>query len=486
MRAPRGQNMVLLALTLLLVTLMVTMTIGLGLRIRQKHELQNLADAAAYSNAVATARVFNNISLANRVEVSYWVAMAADQSLIDWTSYARAMSAAAAQAANQAADDCDDAKGHDDDFHDFANAMNDWQHNSMPIDAWRTADQQAGDEVRAIQGQISSITEYSWKSMDALPGIVGCTGNSSMTKRVLDAAGPIAGVSCVTNTVSERELFPSASTGLVKVDSNWNAQMRDAAMGTRGGDSFITVRGTAPTAVMAAINGAAGNKVTVSSSGPIGSSYWASLENHGGQPSGYMVWADDDGSVTVSAGNCSYTTMVHSHVKSTALQLTDDDHAWTPGSQDDVHAEEITHHTMGPYIDPQFPGVWVRAPGFLPASQQDAWGQPKLLVALKRDLNAGPPFPWELHFTFGSPTAAWDGRAGQRMPTQAAYATAMVYYHRAGQQKPGWLEFPNLLNPFWRATLVPVDVDHQTDDVTTALGDPTWSALLSAGYKGIH
>ena len=88
---PRGQNLVLLALTMLFLALMVTMTIGLGLRIRQKHELQNLADTAAYSNAVMTARTFNNMAAINRLEVSYWVAMAADESLISWTGYARAM-----------------------------------------------------------------------------------------------------------------------------------------------------------------------------------------------------------------------------------------------------------------------------------------------------------------------------------------------------------------------------------------------------------
>jgi len=106
--APRGQNLVLLALTMLFLALMVTMTLGLGLRIRQKHELQNLADAAAYSNAVMEARAFNNMALINRLQVSYWVAMAADESLISWTGYARGMASGARQAARQALIGCTD------------------------------------------------------------------------------------------------------------------------------------------------------------------------------------------------------------------------------------------------------------------------------------------------------------------------------------------------------------------------------------------
>lgn len=494
MRAPRGQNMVLLALTMLLVTLLVTMTIGLGLRIRQKHELQNLADAAAYSNAVGTARVFNNVALANRVEVSYWVAMAADQSLIDWTSYARAMSAAAAQAADQAADDCD---GHDDEFHDFRDAMNTWRESAMPIGPWRTADEQAGREVLAIQGQIDAIRDYSLRSIDSLVPMVGCK-SSGLTHQVLEAAGRMPGVTCVENPVSERELFPSAATGLVRESAVWNEQMREAAMGTRGGDSFMTIRGVVPTNVSAAINSAAGSKVTVGFSGPRGSAYWASTLSHGNKPhTGYAMWADDHGSVTVSAGDCSSTSAVSSHLVSTALQLTNDDHAWAPGGGDDAHGNEIVYHTMGPYRDPRYPGIWVYTPGFLPESQADAWGQPKLMVVLQRDLTKMMRFPWELNFTFGTDGPSWDGTAG-RFPMQEAYATSMVYYHRHGQNGPGsgWNEVPNLLNPFWRATLVAADVDASPNDVTEALppgvSNSTWTSLrvgcpgAPTCFKGVH
>ena len=73
-----------------------------------------------------------------------------------------------------------------------------------------------------------------------------------------------------------------------------------------------------------------------------------------------------------------------------------------------------------------------------------------------------------------------------RFPLQTAYATAIVYYHRHGQGQSGWQEFPNLLNPFWRATLAPADVDGSPRDVSTAISGTGWNALLSNGYKGIH
>ncbi|MCC6332443.1 MAG: hypothetical protein IT380_00485, partial [Myxococcales bacterium] len=94
---------------------------------------------------------------------------------------------------------------------------------------------------------------------------------------------------------------------------------------------------------------------------------------------------------------------------------------------------------------------------------------------------------------------SWDGRgdklagtafAGLNIRKQTAWATGVVYYHRMDY----WDEFPNLLNPFWRATLAPSDVDvTATDDVKRVLnqGGHRWQrdafdALVRAGYKGLH
>jgi hypothetical protein len=47
------------------------------------------------------------------------------------------------------------------------------------------------------------------------------------------------------------------------------------------------------------------------------------------------------------------------------------------------------------------------------------------------------------------------------MPS-GALATGIAYYHRIAARDPlVWNEPPNLLNPFWRATLVPIDIDEK-------------------------
>src|SRR5690349_21720508 len=82
----RGQTLVLFVMTLLLLTLMVLLTISFGLRVRERMELQTLADAAAYSEAVAAARTFNVMAVMNRTEWSLLVAQSATQAYISWST----------------------------------------------------------------------------------------------------------------------------------------------------------------------------------------------------------------------------------------------------------------------------------------------------------------------------------------------------------------------------------------------------------------
>lgn len=86
----RGQTLVLFALTLLLLTLLVTLTLSFGSKVKEKMEVQAAADAAAYSQAATTARVFNEMALMSRAQIGHLVSKAAVNSLIDWSSYYRA------------------------------------------------------------------------------------------------------------------------------------------------------------------------------------------------------------------------------------------------------------------------------------------------------------------------------------------------------------------------------------------------------------
>src|SRR5688572_2122260 len=82
----RGQNLILFALTMLLVTLIVLLTLSFGSAAKDKMELQNVADAAAYSDAVSVARTFNSFALLNRAQIAHMVAIAGVQSAISYTS----------------------------------------------------------------------------------------------------------------------------------------------------------------------------------------------------------------------------------------------------------------------------------------------------------------------------------------------------------------------------------------------------------------
>src|SRR6185436_13850654 len=69
--ANRGQTLALFSLTCLLIALMVLVTLSLGAKVRDRMDLQTVADAAAYSNAIATARTLNSIAVMNRVQVAH-------------------------------------------------------------------------------------------------------------------------------------------------------------------------------------------------------------------------------------------------------------------------------------------------------------------------------------------------------------------------------------------------------------------------------
>jgi hypothetical protein len=81
----RGQSLVLACLYMLLLVVMVLMTLGISQRVREKIELNTLAESTAYSNAVATARAYNAVSLMNRAAIAHWINLAGVESLISWT-----------------------------------------------------------------------------------------------------------------------------------------------------------------------------------------------------------------------------------------------------------------------------------------------------------------------------------------------------------------------------------------------------------------
>ena len=84
----RGQTMVLFVLSMLLLVLMVTLTLSFTMKVRERIEAQTVADATAYSNAVATARTFNNITAAQATFINGLLATGTPTSLCLARTYA--------------------------------------------------------------------------------------------------------------------------------------------------------------------------------------------------------------------------------------------------------------------------------------------------------------------------------------------------------------------------------------------------------------
>lgn len=70
---------------MLMLVVMVMMSLGISQRVREKMELNTLAETTAYSNAVATARAYNAVALMNRAAIAHWINLAGVESLISWT-----------------------------------------------------------------------------------------------------------------------------------------------------------------------------------------------------------------------------------------------------------------------------------------------------------------------------------------------------------------------------------------------------------------
>lgn len=536
-RHTRGQNLLLFALTLFLLVLMVTLTLGIAMRIRDNHEAQTMADAAAFSTAVETARAYNDASIINRLQVSYWVSQAAVQSEISWTSYARAEMSAAFYAAFIDSFSCN-FLGMIDVFIAIYNSVI-----LNNLSEWTTMDMAAGDEAREIQGRIAGLRdEIQSQTFDTLQGHI----MSQKLPNMINASSGAVGTSVIAGgpenvTMNETMCagggIGSSGLGFCR-GGGWSRMMVDAAMGTRL-DPFLTSRGVAPNLIddiWTNLRNASNRAVDVVSVPPTGSGYWSFMSGsptHGNNPDGTRAWADDHGSVNVtlrgpipglfglfpwlgSACPASNSFPIITWVKSTEIEDNSDSHVIIPdGVSGSINDIPDVHHTMGSCA-PYCPSVWVSTFDFVSTnSDDDAWGQPKSYVAIERDYSAVKR-PWDLVFNFkldkSASGADFDNRGrklmnpfnrGLDISHAVALSSGMAYYHRKGQRGGVdlWQESPNMLNPYWRATLVPADIDDlgdpdgptATGDMATALGGPThkwqldtYKELVNQGFRGLH
>lgn len=514
----RGQTLVLMALTMLLLVVMVCMTLAIGMKTRERLELQTLADATAYSNAVATARTYNLIATWNRAQISHMVVLAGAQSHISFASWAMASLRTGAIGAAAQVVPCTAAAVF---VPCFAKACVDLGRAAIDLEKeyndvlkkFQDLDELAGAEAKALQG---------------LASLYGIAGNTIMAAKLLPfhASGGFAekfldtaitdpsrraeySVNSIANTVvSAREVGPASASGAWNHNSTPYPAL-PAAHGTRKND-FIRHRNGLAVRPMTVLGKIPGFMTAYSQ----GDAYWGTSKDKPHESDGRFSFADDQGASfgAVFGSGCPWPffSYAQAEVKSTDDKEFNDSHTWSLGSPHKKAENKI--HDMGDCGE-ECPSVWVNRAEFnidpksVNTHEADQWKQPKVYVALERDYTKRTiEDPWNLMFQFrlqpddsgaNVDLGKKGSGSGGRFKKQAALASAITYYHRHMDPVNSslyWREPPNFFNPFWRATLVAPDIDNTgTADMTATLGSidgdfvQAYIGLTTvAGFKGIQ
>jgi hypothetical protein len=449
-RAARGQALVLLGLTLLLLALAAFFTIGLGVRIKERLELQTLADTAAYDNAVATARTFNSIAVVNRTEWSLLVAQSAAQSYLSWsTAYLAALDGVGDAMSGNAG--CGGVRALVASERERVEQVFLAQEPRAFAELLRLADAQ--------EKLLRDDARLDYRHLEEL------VGKEKVAEAVIDAAAGASPWRVKPERARRRfntgQLDPDCMHGVAcdiaaqdfeQYRRNWTIMrhQHELFMGTRGDPFTVGRRGGD---VLAAL----------SWQQDMGSSYRSSvLFIHSADFAlgpGNAVYprmmpdsamSDDHGRLVVDAPLCFAAgpreIRIGVELKNGAV-AGENVHTWTAGGVTrHCPLEHDRSHTL-PDLGQQ--KAW---PLIIDLNDHhgDAEGlideQPTNRVELSRDYAEGPADPWDLRFGWGG--RRYDSTA--KGTAQRAVARGLAYYHRGGD----WEETANLVNPFWQATLI--------------------------------
>ncbi|WP_338871188.1 pilus assembly protein [Myxococcus stipitatus] len=496
LRSSRGQALVLFALTLLLLALMVLMTLGFGMRAKERVEIQMAADAAAYSQAVATARTFNAISVMNRAQVAHMVAMAGTQALISRSSQVYAAHMVCTPT--------------------FTPAQ------------WGLGDGAAATQVKSLQGQAGSLYRAGLNLYGHLlrEHIV----DQRLAYRIARGANPELQATPEGAAKSFMEL--NGDNDVPNHGDLMNAVRRG---GVACGAGAVCAVGGSTSAHLNATMGSLGwtwvhSRPTGSAGfGTGGAARSTAFRRYGSSaemdPSTYNTVSGrnstgHDHATVVVPTRCTNpppipTPVTDAWVMSDERQTPEDQHVYgvrlPPGQAPEDGEPLFERHTLGECVS--CPGIWPFAMGYnvdqLQRGRANHYGQPKLYSVLHRDYGSEArrrsPDPWNLFFRFpfsAENTTEFDlsiplgrsrptGREGVQR-NQVALSAGIIYYHRprAAGQGGGWREPPNFLNPFWRATLVSPEgaIDDKPAASLEAAGftehGQVLRALEQAGYRG--
>ncbi|NTX39925.1 Tad domain-containing protein [Myxococcus sp. CA033] len=545
----RGQTLVLFVLGTLLMVLMVTMTLSFSMKVRERIELQTVADAAAYSNAVATARTFNNIAVMNRAQIGHAVAQAGATSLVSWASLYRAQLNAAntgfgigkkpyqlamatgcpcAAKSSWCREKCRCGRQG---VSDLGMLQTQLRIEQARVEAvFQSMDFMVNLQILAhqiAQGAFYVAQQDNYRDLrDAL-------GSQHFTNRILrniEGPGKFVGDSAWKvpdiGGVNDDEL----SGGIACTDDGavcdlplTVAHAVNAAMGSRG-FHFVTHRQwrlgdytahqanldfviwlpddvtVLPTTNGTTYFGKPGRKM------PLLPPYAPALT---GDEQGRIGWMYNHllhgGNPVACPASVAGTQSTTASLVSSGGFLPRPEHRWTGGGD----AGGPFNHMLAPCLGgpSSCPGIW---PPFLDYNltlllngEGNNYGQPKNFAVVQRDLMARKLDPWDLSFRYrfesGSAGNVYDATSfnladGTPNSTQTALSTGIAYYHRG--ESLGfhhWSEPPNLLNPYWRATLVGADIDNNgvrdaigTLGISSPVAAQTFQELRNAGFKGLQ
>lgn len=542
MRALRnGQTLVMMSLTVLLLTLMVMMTISIGSKIKDKMEVQTLADSAAYSQAIATARTYNALSTMNRVGIAHVVGVTAIQSLVSWSTY---------------------VKGTMSTIEDHYDRWNREFQRILRMFFWGCCSWGGGTPcwsgccngplcfcsafeshtslVTGLLGAYNAIYDVIFRALDLaawgealayltsldfihyvgqLPAyyfLRDFMDNQSGVNNLVNQARPgdpynELQVDGSPDSVNKGEAIPFGIGGALLPINPIYYHHAFAANGSRL-HPFLTNREGASVLLQTFIVTLFPPWLSTHLQSAQGAGYVASLPGpqHGTSmfsmlfPMPRFFSADDHvrrGTYLVSAyvADFGLCFLLRQRVQRRAVNA----ELW--GMQ------ALGHHEGTNFICPlphNVGGIGRAYPWFmdynplLVGNSGDIWGQPKDFGVVYRDLARRPangadqwnPF-FRFNFTAGGGNYSQRGialRDGTDISRQVGFATGVTYYHR-GNNLFGYhsgVEPPNLFNPFWRAGLSRVNVDNDgLNDVNRALsGYPaaldSFNGLRSAGFQG--
>lgn len=558
----------LFCLAMILIVVMACITVSIAVKTRERLEQQTLADTIAYSNAVASARAYNTLSLINRTAVSHWVSLMAVQANLAWGSLHKAWFESLADALDQmepagppqnacaatrqqelkharhsllhaalssynganASDDVHLGREHPTGCSLFdERSANRWVRNFGEDDA-RVANESrkiygAIMDLNDIQDEVYAELEDRVKGGELATALVRLargapslgpyrlltgapSGDGPAWERVSNALGR-----GVPDAVRQSSLVPFAHAAMGSRPSNYlvgGSDQRNPPPGSHrvkppwtmdtmqaieddlnqhfGGNRFDftvehfavrTYLGDVPDDLPSAGRVHPGRELGFAN---VGGGAWARIRVEYRGPCGTMHRRLVYPVAESMLNRVDSSRHEFGHLQAGEGRFTGP-HQSRYGNAchaDHRHWGEINadnHWLQGGNSE----SIWPRGYGFVfpqrPSDERNfpVFGQPVMPVLLARSYRPAdaPPDPWNLTFRMQfSATGAGqsiDLGKGAVSPDQLSIATAILYYHRrrpdrAGARdadrvgETGWRESPNLLNPYWHATLVRSDL----------------------------